>query len=129
MGHAAGLEHGDGLMSESLGVGERTTPVLGSSALLSLLHTREVNESRWQGEGRSNPAPRIDWGNSKALSQVIDETRDNRAAGVWGDDFVNHLGRDKTEREPNSGFRLVVPDIAAKVVSETARRISNLFNR
>jgi Ca2+-binding RTX toxin-like protein len=129
MGHAAGLEHGDKLMHESLGVGERTTPVLGSSALLSLLHTKELNESRWQSETRGNSAPRIEWDNNKALRQAIEETRDNRVPPAWREDFVNHLGRDKAEREPNSGFRVVVPDIAAKVVAETARRISTLFNR
>ena len=60
---------------------------------------------------------------------MFNKPQDERRPADWREDFANHLGQDKTEREPNSGFRLIVPDVAAKVVSETARRISALFHR
>ena len=69
---------------------------------------------------------KIEWGNRSTLVEA-EEPEDDRANATWAEDFVNHLGKDKAEREPNAGFRLVVPEVAAKVMAETARRIGALF--
>jgi hypothetical protein len=77
---------------------------------------------------RENVKPTIDWnGGTVTNGNGSEEPVDDQAYTRWREDFVNHLGKDKAEREPNAGFRLIVPEVAAKVVAETARRIGSLF--
>ena len=126
LGHAAGLSHDDGgVMHETLAAGERTAPVtlLGQSGTFEIVN----GLSGQLGMADSDmPRARIDW-NGRAALNTVDKNGDERLSATWTEDFVNHLGRDKAEREPNAGFRLVVPDVASKVVAEAARRISLLF--
>ena len=75
---------------------------------------------------KDTPKPRIDWGIKSEIDST-DTRRYDRAEARWTEDFVNHLGKDKNQREPNAGFRLIVPETATKVVADTARRISALF--
>ena len=49
--------------------------------------------------------------------------RDDEASD-WTEDFANHLGKGKSEREPNSVWSLPAPALIAKAVNGASRRIS-----
>ncbi len=45
----------------------------------------------------------------------------------WMTDFVNHLGKSETERNPNAKIKVLVPPAVLKVASDAARHIGALF--
>jgi hypothetical protein len=122
LAHAAGEDHGDGLMAESLELGTRLAPSLSSFG--SLLRLPNLPAPQVHKE------PVIDW---RAGLGTSDRRADQGRVGEgvrrahWTEDFVNHLGRSEAEREPNAKLRVVAPSVAAKVVSEAARRIGAFF--
>ena len=102
-GHAAGLDHsGGGVMADVLLAGTRSTPAAdagqGIAAAPSL------------GSGGVHPSGFvIDW--SAPVSSV--KTEAGAAVGGRNDDwmnrFVNHLGIDATQMNPNAKIQLIVP--------------------
>lgn len=109
-------------MAEQLGSGLRLLPEAGP-------HFGRPNDLRFglSGEtgGGSEHEALINWQGSAF------DTASGSKLGMQGDswtrDFTNHLGKSKVEREPNAKISLVLPEVAAKVVSDAARRISALF--
>jgi hypothetical protein len=122
LGHAGGLEHGEGLMAEQLGTGLRLLPEagprFGGAADLPIGLSGEAAAA-------AGPAVLIDW-----QGRAFDAAASSRVAtqgDPWTLDFANHLGKTRAEREPNARISLVVPEVAVKVVSDAARRVSALF--
>jgi hypothetical protein len=124
LGHAAGLEHGQtGLMSETLTVGTRLIPADGRRmpAIGSAFA-----DSAWGSENGAAGMPRIDWG-VRPVVEAPPAPAATAPSDRWTGDFTNYLGKSKTEREPNAKISLLVPQVAAKVVSDIAVRLGSLF--
>jgi len=124
MGNAMGFEEnfGQGVMSLMLDPGVRTLPAtdsgpLGSAALRaepqSLFSTADAWSPIYVSADRS-----IDW-SQPILDVAKSKKSDLRVAPAWVGDFVNHLARTESERNPNIGIRVHV---------EGASRVSALLN-
>jgi hypothetical protein len=49
-------------------------------------------------------APTIDWGSARV--GALDRLGSSNASQDWLDDFLNHLGQNETQRNPNAGIRV-----------------------
>jgi hypothetical protein len=153
MGHAMGLGHSDsGVMQEQLLPGQRSTPEIwghesvlavsrpesGRLDLLNLVlqqldRTGSVQQGvmapiRASVAGVGVALPTIEWRGMFGGGQADGGgSRNAPAWSPWTEDFANHLGKSKAEREPNAGFRLAVPEVATRIVADAARRIGSLF--
>jgi hypothetical protein len=100
MGHAIGLGHGEGVMSEALEPGQRSLPVASAP------------------HRGSAPAglPAIDWGADEAEQQRRRQGAEGRqGAGVaagWQQRFVTQAGLSDQLANPNAQWRLNLPAAA-----------------
>jgi hypothetical protein len=51
-------------------------------------------------------APTIDWGSER--SGALDHLTSSKDSQDWLDDFLNHLGQNEMQRNPNAGIRVVI---------------------
>jgi hypothetical protein len=128
MGHALGFEHdaGDDLMAATLSTGVRELP----GAELQRNLATHADAAALAGDApfsRLDATPlyvsadrSIDWS-----APVLDMARARKADSVvtaqpaWHGDFVNHLARPASERNPNLGIRVQV---------EATSRVSSALN-
>jgi hypothetical protein len=110
LGHAAGLDHAEtGVMEESLNAGTRLAPAVDPLP------------------GHGAPAPVINWQGSAFGAGIESTPQPASQPASWMTDFANYLGKSEAQRNPNSKIKVLVPQAAAKVVSDVARRIGALF--
>ncbi len=126
IGHAAGLEHAEGLMSSTLTAGTRLAP---PPATLGSGETRVAAAAvPAAGEAQVAPPPVIiNWQGSVFGGSAIGRAEPAADSEGWMADFANHLGKSESERNPNAKIKVLVPPAALKVVSDTARRIGAFF--
>jgi hypothetical protein len=123
LGHVLGLSHDDDAMAPALKAGERVMPNLAPVASPSLLIQERA--ATWHAD-TSAAVPQIDWAGSVREAETSPQQNASKSAG-WAASFVNNLARNDTARESNAKIRVVVPEIAAKLASEAARRVGSLF--
>jgi hypothetical protein len=121
LAHAAGEDHGDGLMTKSLELGTRLAPSLSLPGWTPRWSAMRAPEARVE--------PVIDWRASLGTSdrRAGSERAGDHRKAHWSEDFANHLGRSEAERDVNAKLRVVAPSVAAQVISEAARRIGAFF--
>ena len=112
MGHAIGLGHGGGVMSEQLLAGQRATPE--RSLALPGFNFDAVAQPRAAAMPAELPA--IDW----ALEDGLLRKRQTPAvSAAWQERFVNQLGLSAERVNPNAALQLRLPSasgLAAKLV-------------
>jgi hypothetical protein len=111
LGHGMGLEHGQTpWMGESLSAGWRSTPTW-----VPATSTTPGFELPPYGMPPATPAtpvvpaspPNIDW--NLVAGRTVAAPHVAASNAIWVRDFVQHLGRDETTRNPNASLRVQLP--------------------
>ena len=114
MGHALGLEHGDGgVMEESLGAGRRAMPDLAhrgpTDATKALAPgVGHLSGSAVAGAAAVGPKVSIDWGARPDPEVRRTSSRSPERRADWRARFVNHLGASEEQLNPNSGLKITI---------------------
>ncbi len=111
LGHAVGLTHTyAGVMNNQLDVGERLMPSAETDQQLLQLAVAAELDAMQPAMLTSDTAtvPTVD-----LSTGYFDQDEDEKSTGKpaksdWKDDFVNHLGQNDAERNPNAGLRVNV---------------------
>jgi hypothetical protein len=107
LGHAGGLEHGAGLMAETLDAGIRLLPPAAEDAVERQGDDASSVRAQLTAALRPQP-PAIDWhGNAFDLP----DGQPVPLAGMagWRTDFTSFLGRTEAERDPNAQLKVLIP--------------------
>jgi Ca2+-binding RTX toxin-like protein len=108
LAHAAGLEHGDGLMAEALDAGARLLPSR-EAAARSDAQAGAGSSAQLAAMLAAQP-PVIDWGDNGFARANANKIVTSGVA-EWRTDFTSFLALNKSEREPNAKLRVVIPGV------------------
>jgi Ca2+-binding RTX toxin-like protein len=120
LGHAAGLQESDqGVMSDTLDAGDRlvapATPIkqIGGFAKLldKLTASLKANIALKNSYTEQSESPVINWDNKFFDTTDADDKKDDKSAHSgdtpsWAVDFVNYLGQNESQRNPNADLRV-----------------------
>ncbi len=70
----------------------------------------------------------IDWNGSAFGADTGSTSASSSDYTGWMTDFVNHLGRNESERNPNAKIKVLVPPAVLKTVADAAKRIGTFFS-